>query len=103
VAECRTQTALEEFVDTTDPAMVRTAEEPSAAIDARKATGSHGKMMQRNEAQSGWRDNVRMKSSEARVAKPEWCPARAGDSSHGKGRTRELKATEGVHSPHSKV
>lgn len=103
MAECRTQTTLEEFADTTDSAMVRTAEELSAAIDARKATGSLGEMMQRNESQSGWRDNVLMKSGEARVARPGWCPAGAGDSSHGNGGTRELKATEGVHLPHSKV
>jgi len=98
VAECRTQTSLEEFADTSDPAMVRIAEEPSAAIDARKATDSLGKMVQRTEAQSGLRNNVPMMSSKARVAKPGWCPARAGDSSHGKGGTRELRVTEGVHS-----
>jgi transposase len=99
VAECRTQTSFEEFADTTDPAMVKTAEEPSVAMDARKATGSHGKMVQRSEAQSGWRDKVPMKYGKARVAKPGWCPARASDSSHGKGGTRELKVVEGVHSP----
>ncbi len=99
MAEYNEQATLKSFVSATDPAMVRTAETPSAAIDARKAPDSHGSIVQRTEAQSGKRDNVPLKSSEARVITSAWNPMYAGDSRHGKGGTRELKVTEGVHSP----
>ncbi|MFQ5832947.1 MAG: zinc ribbon domain-containing protein [Candidatus Thorarchaeota archaeon] len=99
VAECCTQTSLVEFADATDPAMVRTAETPSAAIDARKAADSRGNMGQLTEAQSGGRDTVPVISGEARVITSESDPMYAGDSRHEKGETRELKVSGGVHSP----
>ena len=99
MAEYNEQTTLESFVSATDPAMAKTAKTPSAAIDALKASDSHGSIVQRTEAQSGQRDNVPLKSSEARVITSAWDPMYAGDSRHGKGGTRELKVTEGVHSP----
>jgi hypothetical protein len=99
VAEYSEQATLESFASATDPAMARTAKTPSAAIDARKASDSHGNVVQRTEALSGKRDNVPLKSSEARVITSAWNPMYAGDSRHGKGGTRELKVNEGVHSP----
>jgi hypothetical protein len=79
--------------------MAKTAKKPSAAIDALKASDSHGKAVQRTEAQSRQRNNVPVKSGEARVIASAWNPTYAGDSRHGKGGTRGLKVTEGVHSP----
>ncbi len=99
MAEYNEQATLKSFVSATDPAMVRTAETPSAAIDALKVSDSHGKAVQRTEAQSGQRNNVSVKPSEARVIASAWEPMYAGDSRHGKGGTRGLKVTEGVHSP----
>ena len=99
MAEYNEQATLESFGSATDPAMAKTAETPSAAIDALKASDSHGKAVQRNEAQSGQRDNVPLNSSEARVIASAWNPMYAGDSRHGKGGTRGLKVNEGVHSP----
>ena len=99
MAEYCEQATLGSFVSATDPAMVKTAKTPSAAIDALKASDSHGKAVQRTEAQSGKRNDVPLKSSEARVIASAWNPMYAGDSRHGKGGTRELKVTEGVHSP----
>ena len=100
MAEYNEQATLESFGSATDPAMARTAETPSAAIDARKASDSHGSIVQRTEAQSGQRDNVPLKSNEARVIASASDPMYAGDSRHGKGGTRGLKVTEGVHSPY---
>jgi len=99
VAEYNEQATFESFESTTDPAMAKTAETPSAAIDALKASDSHGSIVQRTEAQSGQRNNVSVKSSEARVIASAWDPMYAGDSRHGKGGTRGSKVTEGVHSP----
>ena len=99
VAEYCEQATLESFVSATDPAMVRTAKKPSAAIDALKASDSHGSIVQRTEAQSRLRDNVPVKSGEARVITSAWEPMYAGDSRHGKGGTRGLKVNEGVRSP----
>jgi hypothetical protein len=61
VAEYCEQATLESFVSATDPAMVRTAKKPPAAIDALKASDSHGSIVQRTEAQFGKRNNVPMK------------------------------------------
>ncbi len=99
MAEYNEQATLESFGSATDPAMAKTAETPSAAIDALKASDSHGKAVQRTEAQSGQRNNVSVKSSEARVITSAWEPRYTGDSRHGKGGTRGLKVNEGVHSP----
>ena len=94
VAECRTQTSLEEFVDTTDPAMERTVETPSAAVQARKASDTHSSRLQRNEATS------ELVSDRAHVHEPGAVLALTGDSGHEKGGTRELKVSRDVHSPH---
>ena len=68
-------------------------EQPSAAIDARKATDSHGNSVQRSEAPSEAR------SDKARVQARGEVSGFAGDSSREQGGTRELTVTEGVHSP----
>ncbi len=97
VAECRTQTSLEEFADTTDPAMERTVERLSAAVEARKASGTHSSNVQRNETTSG------PSSDEARVITSDSDPAYTGDGRHEKGGTRELKVIEEVHSTSSET
>ena len=99
MAEYCEQATLKSLVSATDPAMAKTAETPPAAIDARKASDSHGSIAQRTEAQSRQRDNVPLKSGEARVITSAWEPRYTGDSRHGKGGTRGSKVTEGVHSP----
>ena len=98
VAECHTQTHLTEFGGTADPAMENTAEQPSAANDALKASGSQGSTVQRTEAQSGTRSNASMILDKARDLTPGLHPVPAGDSYHGKGGTRKLKVSGGVHS-----
>ncbi|MHA2323401.1 MAG: hypothetical protein ACXACG_17370, partial [Candidatus Thorarchaeota archaeon] len=95
VAECRTQTSLEEFADTTDPAMERTVETLSAAVEARKASGTHSSSVQRNETTSG------PSSDKAHVHESGAVLILTGDSGHEKGGTRELKVTEEVHSTSS--
>jgi hypothetical protein len=99
VAEYNEQSTLESFVSANDSAMARTAEIPSAAIDARKASDSQGNIVQRTEAQSGRRNNVPMTSDKVRVRESGGVLTLAGDSCREKGGTRELKVTEGVHSP----
>ena len=99
MAEYYEQATLESSGSATDPAMVRTAETPSAAIDALKASDSHGSIAQRTEAQSDRRNNVPMMSDKARVHESGGVLTLAGDSRHGKGETRGLKVTEGVRSP----
>jgi transposase len=95
VAECRTQTSLEEFADTTDPAMERTVETPSAAVEARKASGTHSSKSQRNEATS------ELVSDRAHVHESGVALTLTGDDSHEKGGTRELKVAGEVHSTSS--
>ena len=103
VVECQNQTSLTEFEDTTDPAIEKAAERPSATNDALKATDSHGIVMQRIEAQSGVRENIPMKASKAHVHESEAVPAFTGNSSHEKGGTWKLMVSNGGHSPHSKT
>ena len=93
VAECRTQTSLEEFADTADPAMGRTVETPSAADGARKASGTLGSRLQRTEATSG------LVPDEARVHEAGSVLALTGDGRREKGGTREFRVSGGVHSP----
>ncbi len=92
-AECHDQTLLAEFVSTTDPAVGRTVEQPSATIDARKATDSHGNSVQRSETPSEGC------SDKARVQARGEVSGFAGDSGREQGGTRELTVTEGVRSP----
>ncbi|MFO7837107.1 MAG: transposase [Candidatus Thorarchaeota archaeon] len=92
-AECYDQTSIMEFVSATDPAVVRTVEQPSAATDAHKAADSRGNLAQRSEAPSG------SDPDKARVQASGGVPESAGDSRHEKGGTRELKVSGEVHSP----
>jgi hypothetical protein len=94
VAEYYDQTSLEEFASATDPAMERTVEIPSAAVEARKATDTHSSRLQRNETTS------ELDSDKARVITSDSDPAYTGDGRHEKGGTRELKVSGDVHSPH---
>ena len=97
VAECRTQTLLEEFADTADPAMERTVERLSAAVEAHKASGAHSSKLQRNETTSG------PSSDRAHVQGSGGVLTLTGDSGHGNGGTRELKVTGEVHSTSSET
>ncbi len=99
VAECHTQASLTEFEGTTDPAMESAAEIPSAAVDARKATDSHGSTVQRSEAQCQERSVASVTLDKARVHGSGAVSTLAGDSSREKGRTRKSEVIEGVHSP----
>jgi IS605 OrfB family transposase len=92
VAECRTQTSLTEFADTTDPAMERTVERPSAVIDTREGNGCHSSAVQRTETTSG------LVSDRAHVHESGAVLTLTGDSGHEKGGTRESKVTGEVHS-----
>lgn len=97
VAECRTQTSLEEFADTTDPAMERTVERLSAAVEAYKASGTHSSRSQRKETTSG------LSSDRAHVQGSGAVLALTGDSGHEKGGTRELRVKGEVHSTSSET
>jgi hypothetical protein len=93
-AKCGTQTTLEPFLRTTDPAVEKTVEKPSAASGARKVSDGPSIMVQRTETQSQSKD-----SDKARVHALGGVPELAGDSSREKGGTRKLKALGGFHSP----
>ncbi len=91
-AECYEQSSLVDSVSAADPAVERTVEQPTAAMDARKAADSHGIRLQRSEATSSHTlDNARVQGSGEVLTL-------AGDGSHERGGTRELKVIEGVHS-----
>ncbi len=91
-AECYEQSSLVDFANVSDPAVERTVEQPTAAMDARKAADSHGIRLQRSETTSSHAlDNARAHGS-GEVS------ALAGDGSHERGGTRELKIIERVHS-----
>lgn len=92
VAECHEQVTLESSVNTSDPAMERTVETPSAADGARKASGTPGSTVQRTEATSG------LVPDEARVHESGSVLALTGDGRREKGGTREFRVSEGVHS-----
>jgi hypothetical protein len=97
VAECRTQALLEEFADTTDPAMERTVERLSAAVEAHKASGAHSSKLQRKETTSG------LSSDRAHVRQSGGVLTCSGDGSREKGGTREFKVTGEVHSTSSET
>jgi transposase len=97
VAECRTQTSLEEFADTADPAMERTVGKLSAAVEAQKATGTHSNWSQRKETTS------ELVSDRAHVQGSGAVLTLSGDGSREKGGTRELKVTGEVHSTSSET
>ena len=96
-AECHTQTTLEEFADTTDPAVVRTVEKPSASSDALKVSDSPGKIAQRTKATSG------PSSDKARVHESGAVLTLIGDECHENGGTRESKVLGKIHSPSTKT
>ncbi len=91
-AECQKQASLEEFESTTDPAVVKTVEDPSAVIHAPRGAEDECSAVQRTEATSGHRPD------KSRVHELEWCPTQIGDECHENGGTRELKVSRGVHS-----
>jgi IS605 OrfB family transposase len=93
-AECSMQTTLEPFLSTTDPAVGKTVEKPSAASGVRKASDSPSITEQRTEAQSKPKN-----LDKARVHALGGVPGLAGDSSREKGETRKLKALGGFRSP----
>ena len=96
-AECHKQTSLKEYADATDPAVVRTVENPSAVIQTRKGTGVGCSAVQRTEATSG------LVSDKARVHESGAVLNLIGDECRENGGTRELKVTEKVHSPSTKT
>jgi IS605 OrfB family transposase len=91
-AECQTQTSLEGFVGATDPAVVKTVEDPSAVVHAHKGAEAECSAVQRNEATS------ESDSDRARVHESGWCPTLIGDERHENGGTRELKVSRSVYS-----
>lgn len=95
VAEYHDQTTLGEFASTTDLAMERTVEIPSAAMEARKAADTHSSKLQRTETTS------EPSSDRAHVITSDSAPAYTGDGRHEKGGTRELKVIGEVHSTSS--
>jgi IS605 OrfB family transposase len=97
VAECYDQTTLGEFVSATDPAMERTVEIPSAAVEARKASDTHSSKMQRTEA------TFKHSLEKAHRQESGGVLTFSGDGGHEKGGTRELKVTEEVHSTSSEI
>lgn len=95
MAECYDQTTLGEFASTTDPAMERTVEIPSAAVEARKATDTHSSRLQRTETTS------KLALDRARDITSDSDPTYTGDGHHERGGTRESKVIEEVHSTSS--
>lgn len=79
MADC-IQTSLGMF-SSTDPAMAKTMETPSAAVDS----GPHGTTRQRTEATSGMRNHVPVMPDETRAQPAEEVLLVAGDSSHEEG------------------
>ena len=80
-ADCHAQTSLEMYVGSTDPAVEKTMEDSSAAVDS----GGHSSTVQRTEAQFRERSNALMKSDKAREHPVGEVPLVAGDGSRGKG------------------
>jgi len=94
VAERYDQTSLVESASATDPAMEKTVETPSAAVEARKAADTHSTRMQRTETTS------KLDLDKARVQESEVALILIGDECHENGGTRELKVSGEGHSPH---
>lgn len=90
VADCNDQTSLEEFVSSSDPAMVTTVEKPSVA----KKSGSSSITKQWTEAQSRERSNAPMISGKGHVTEMDSIPNLAGDSGHDKRGTQKSKVKE---------
>ena len=97
MAECYDQTSLEEFASTTDLAMERTVEIPSAVVEARKAADTYSSKLQRKETTS------EPDSDKAHVHEVEVTLTLTGDGGREKGGTRELKVIEEVHSTSSET
>jgi IS605 OrfB family transposase len=81
VADCHDQTSLEEFASSTDLAMEKTMEKPSAIMDS----GNHDSTVQRTEAMSVERSHTPMTHSKTRVHPAGEVLLVAGDSSHEEG------------------
>jgi hypothetical protein len=81
VADCHDQASLEEFASSTDQAMEKTMETPSAVM----GSGDHDSNMQRTEAQSVKRSNTLMRHSETHAHPIGEVLLVAGDSSHEEG------------------
>jgi hypothetical protein len=84
-----------EFTSATNLAMERTVEIPSAAVEARKASDTHGSRLQRTETTS------ELDSDKAHAHEVGATLTLTGDSGHEKGGTRELKVIGEVHSTSS--
>ena len=63
VADCHDQTSLEEYASSTDLAMEKTMDTPSAIVE----TSTHDSIMQRTEATSVKRSHTPMKHSKTRA------------------------------------
>ncbi len=81
VADCHDQTSLEEFASSTDLAMEKTMETPSAIME----TSTHDSIVQRTEATSVERSHTPMKHSKTRAQPAGEVLLVAGDSSHEEG------------------
>jgi hypothetical protein len=88
VADCHVQTTLELSESSKDPAMVKTVEEPSAAL----RTGTQSIHVQRTEVTSRQRNHVSVKSGKAHVTVSGSGLMQAGDSG------REKDGTQKFHS-----
>lgn len=80
VVDCIRQTSLEMFTGSTDPAMTKTMETPSAAV----SSGTHS-TKQRTEAKLGKRDHVPVMSDESHAQSTREVLLVAGDSSREEG------------------
>ncbi len=81
VADCHDQTSLEEFASSTDLAMEKTMETPSAIVE----TSTHDSKVQRTEATSVKRSHTPVRHSKTRAHLAEEVLLVAGDSSHEEG------------------
>ena len=81
VADCHDQTSLEEFASSTDLAMEKTMEEPSAIMES----SDHDNLVQRTEATSVMRSHTPMTCSKTRAHPTGEVLLVAGDSSHEEG------------------
>jgi IS605 OrfB family transposase len=81
VADCHDQTSLEEFASSTDLAMEKTMEKPSAIVE----TSAHDSTVQRIEAESVERSHTPVNHSKTRAHPTEEVLLVAGDSSHEEG------------------
>jgi transposase len=86
VVDCDDQTVFESFVNSEDPAMVKTVE--TSTVISR--TGACDKTLQRTEARSRQRDDISMKSGKAHVNVDELLHQHTGDSSREKGGTQKF-------------